>query len=174
VLHTTNEHSNYKRNPCSAYCYQYSPFHTIRFMRSSMIYIWMHHLFQMKATQSWNKWCHGKNLLQILNELVRSKECALWSKRLKPVGTSSIQKESRICDILREKERCVDCKTLILVIFRHFVHSLNHCCYYCCNLSGGVALIVWFTTNGTTKLDHTSFAIGVVVLLVKWTTVSAL
>ena len=28
-------------------------------------------------------------------------------------------------------------------------------CYYCCNLSGGVALIVWFTTNGMCVKNNT-------------------
>ena len=46
----------------------------------------------MKATQLWSKWwCLAKNWLHILNELVRLKECALSSKRLKPVVTPSIQ-----------------------------------------------------------------------------------
>ena len=37
------------------------------------------------------KWCHAKKCLHVFNELVRLKECAVSSKRLKPVGTPSTQ-----------------------------------------------------------------------------------
>ena len=34
-------------------------------------------------------------------------------------------------------------------------HLLNWCTWQCCNLSGGVALIVWFTTNGMCVKNNT-------------------
>jgi len=43
--------------------------------------------------------------------------------------------------------------TEITVLIQAFIQKYNNykilfCSQYCCNLSGGVALIVWFTTNG--------------------------
>jgi len=43
----------------------------------------------------------------------------------------------------------------MLVLLVHFQIIVDVIEYYCCNLSGGFALIVWFTTNGMCVKNNT-------------------
>ena len=98
-------------------------------------------------------WCNNNSILSMFWHASR-RQCVPQTCCLHDIYSSSLSAPTHAIPTTTSRACIWLWSSLVIEKYPRHLRRLV-VCYYCCNLSGGLALIVWFTTNGMCAKKNT-------------------